>query len=116
MQICVLSRKGDKDVSILSKRLKSLEVIGTKEDFLNNGFTNFNKGTLYTVRSLRLERDNNYPITLNISISEKTMKFTEIAILDENFLQPAPINKYYNEKIFSILDELIEAKLIKVKE
>lgn len=66
----------------------------TKEDFVNAGFRNVDDVEFRFFRALHLK--DKYPVSFSIKAVQKnetTIVLTDIDILDENFLQPHPVDK-----------------------
>lgn len=81
-----------------------------KKDFLKNGFSNYHKPSLYFCRRLtdpKMILCKSFSITVNA----KTLKISEYDILDEDFLQPANVDKEDCRKILEYMDEFVKRGL-----
>ena len=86
----------------------------TGSDCLKAKLTNYSEGTYYFHR--RLHEDDNYPVSLDITIKEqensKDLVFNEIFVIDEYFLQPHPCGKQEYPQIKQCIRELINKKIL----
>lgn len=112
--ILYVGNSNEKDLEELKNIVENLEVVCNKKDLLKHGFTNCYKPIFYFCRILT--NNNPYQVSFNINISSKTLKIKSIEILDEQFCQPCPTNKTYNEKIKNYIDELIKQGVLIKKE
>lgn len=81
-----------------------------KKDFLENGFSNYHKPSLYFCRRLtdpKMILCKSFSITVNA----KTLKISEYDILDEDFLQPTNVDKEDCHKILEYMDEFVKRGL-----
>ena len=81
-----------------------------KKDFLENGFSNYHKPSLYFCRRLtdpKMILCKSFSITVNA----KTLKISEYDILDEDFLQPTNVDKEDCRKILEYMDEFVKRGL-----
>ena len=81
-----------------------------KKDFLENGFSNYHKPSLYFCRRLtdpKMVLCKSFSITVNA----KTLKISEYDILDEDFLQPTNVDKEDCRKILEYMDEFVKRGL-----
>lgn len=81
-----------------------------KKDFLENGFSNYHKPSLYFCRRLtdpKMILCKSFSITVNV----KTLKISEYDILDEDFLQPTNVDKEDCRKILEYMDEFVKRGL-----
>lgn len=81
-----------------------------KKDFLENGFSNYHKPSLYF--SHRLTKPKMIPCkSFSIIVNAKTLKISEYNILDEEFLQPTNVDKKDCHKILKYMDEFVKRGL-----
>lgn len=82
----------------------------TVEKLLDYGFTNYHEPSLY-FSTMIIYND----ISFNLRVSKKTLKITDIDVLDENFMQPYDYqamimdNKNHTiaRKVFDKVDEIL---------
>lgn len=81
-----------------------------KKDFLENGFSNYHKPSLYF--SHRLTEPKMIPCkSFSIIVNAKTLKISDYNILDEEVLQPTNVNKEDCRKILEYMDEFVKKGL-----
>lgn len=98
-------------VEDFEKMMRNLEVVGTEKDFINYGFTNYDPPYLYFMRYVNKK----IGISFGITITKRTMKIKEAAVLDEAFLQPYFVTENIFAEIKGIVRKMIKAGMFKIK-
>lgn len=81
-----------------------------KKDFLENGFSNYHKPSLYFCRRLT-DPKTILCKSFNITVNAETLRISSYDILDEDFLQPTNVDKEDCRKILEYMDELVKRGL-----
>lgn len=106
---CIDHSELDRNFEKLCNSVKLRDGI-TKQDLLDAGFTNYCNPSLYFTRKIS-ESKSPLEITFNISIDAETLEIRNFSVLNEDFLQPCPLNKFNYDRIVEFFNGLIKKKV-----
>lgn len=113
--IIYVSGHDTREKELLIKTLYSIELTGTAEEFKKHkGCSEPRPGLISLCRDV--SDADGYEVSFGMTVvCDPEYRIKDCMIIDENFGQPHPTNRYYNRQIIAILNELKYAGAIKFK-